>query len=530
MKQDLDDFLAHHIEKYYSTVKSVIQAQAPGVLLLGSSPLGSWGAPPRKELLQVASKYLDVYTFGNIPPFICSNCNDGQERIEFAAQYGGDKPWINWEGFQAKSDSYWNVAASGSDAVKTQAQRGQLYQQMVNQLLNAKDSSGTYHVVGFQWWELYDNRAEKANWGIVTRRDNAYDGVQARRTTGKDQWGFPIGGEQQDYGDVISAITSANMSVYGTSSAGTGISTTSVAFSPDSVTAGQAVTFSATVTGDIGAPTGTIRFFDGTVSLGSALLNSGSASITTLSLAAGSHSITANYSGSSAYAGSQSTALVVNVNPGPVRLSIASSANPSASGQVITFTATISGGAGTPAGTVRFLDDVSLLGSARLSSSSASSKTATLGVGTHPIKAVFTPASGDPDVSSPALNQLVNEVVELAAGAVVVTSSANPSALGQSVTITATVGGNGATPTGTVQFFDGNTWLGVATLTDAGASLTVSGLTVGNHLIGAAYSGDSNYKPNASDPYMHVVAAQTNGGILVRPMAAKPASRRFDID
>jgi hypothetical protein len=521
VKQDLDDFLAHHIEKYYSTIKTVIQDQAPGVLLLGSSPLGSWGAPPRKQLLQVASKYLDVYTFGNIPPFICSNCNDAQQRIDFAVQYGGDKPWINWEGFQAKSDSYWNIAASGSDVVKTQAQRGQLYQQMVSQLLNAKDSSGTYHVVGFQWWELYDNRVEKANWGIITRRDNAYDGVQARRAVGKDQWGFPTGGEQQDYGDVISAVTAANMSVYGAYTAGTAVSASSVASSVDPAIAGQAVTFTATVTGEIGTPSGTLRFLDGSVSLGSAPLNNGSASITTMRMTAGSHSITANYSGSSIYAGSQSPVLNVNVDPGPVSVSIASSVNPSAAGRIITLTATVTGGAGAPTGTVQFFDDSKLLGLATLSASSASLKTGALAEGNRPIKAIFRPSSGDPDVSSTALIQVVNPAV--AEGTIVVTSSTNPSTPGQSVTITAIVGGGGVTPTGFVQFFDGNTWIGATALADASASLTTSGLTVGNHSIGVAYSGDSSYSPNASEPYIQVVTAPPNARNTVPAVIAKPA-------
>ena len=45
--KDLDDFLFHHMDKYYSIVKSTFQAQAPGFLLFGSSPIGSWGSPPR---------------------------------------------------------------------------------------------------------------------------------------------------------------------------------------------------------------------------------------------------------------------------------------------------------------------------------------------------------------------------------------------------------------------------------------------------------------------------------------------------
>ena len=59
----------------------------------------------------------------------------------------------------------------------------------------------------------------------------------------------------------------------------------------------SAVTFTATVTSTPDTPTGTVSFFDGTTLLGSAALSSGTASYTTASLAAATHSITAVYSG-----------------------------------------------------------------------------------------------------------------------------------------------------------------------------------------------------------------------------------------
>jgi hypothetical protein len=63
---------------------------------------------------------------------------------------------------------------------------------------------------------------------------------------------------------------------------------------------GHSVTLTATVTGsDSGqAPTGSVTFMDGSQSLGTATIDgSGAASLTTAGLAAGSHQITASYSG-----------------------------------------------------------------------------------------------------------------------------------------------------------------------------------------------------------------------------------------
>jgi hypothetical protein len=220
MKQDLDGFLLQHAQQYFSTIKSALQTAAPGVLYLGPTVLGTYGAPPRQQILQAASQYVDVLTLGTIPPD-CTNCTDTQQRIDFVAQYGGDKPWTNWEGYQAKADSYMSPYANQgqTDQFQTQAAHGQFYQQTtVPEMLNAQDSStGTYHLVGFRWWAMYDSRGEQANWGLVTRRDDPYDGISATTSQGYDSWGYPtgclpaFGCEQASYGDFIEQVEAGNL-------------------------------------------------------------------------------------------------------------------------------------------------------------------------------------------------------------------------------------------------------------------------------------------------------------------------------
>jgi hypothetical protein len=90
-----------------------------------------------------------------------------------------------------------------------------------------------------------------------------------------------------------------------------------------------------------------------------------------------------------------------------------------------------------------------------------------------------------------------------AASATALDSSANPSALGQSATFTATVTTTVAVPTGTVQFkVDGNN-LGGAGVCVAGvgntctAQVSTASLTAGTHTITADYGGDSNFNASA---------------------------------
>ena len=83
----------------------------------------------------------------------------------------------------------------------------------------------------------------------------------------------------------------------------------------------------------------------------------------------------------------------------------------------------------------------------------------------------------------------------------VLTSSADPAAVGASVTLTATVspaGGNGI-PTGTVTFsVDGGAGTAVALNGSGQASYSTTTLTAGTHMIGASYSGDTNYTASAT--------------------------------
>jgi Bacterial Ig-like domain (group 3)/Autotransporter beta-domain/Immunoglobulin I-set domain len=89
--------------------------------------------------------------------------------------------------------------------------------------------------------------------------------------------------------------------------------TVTIASSLNPSTAGQTVTFTATVTG--AAPTGSVTFKDGATTLGTGTLNgSGQATLSTSSLSAGSHAITAVYGGDAGNNTGTSAVLTQTVN------------------------------------------------------------------------------------------------------------------------------------------------------------------------------------------------------------------------
>jgi hypothetical protein len=68
-------------------------------------------------------------------------------------------------------------------------------------------------VVGFKWWAWGDSWGEKSNWGLVSFRDNAYDGNEASIAAGADSWGYTTGGEERNYGNFLDAVTQENLKI-----------------------------------------------------------------------------------------------------------------------------------------------------------------------------------------------------------------------------------------------------------------------------------------------------------------------------
>jgi hypothetical protein len=91
--------------------------------------------------------------------------------------------------------------------------------------------------------------------------------------------------------------------------------TTSLTASATQLTTGQSVTFTATIAPQSrsGVPTGSATFLDGQTQIGTSPLSAGISSFTSASLSAGTHSITATYSGDATYAGSTSAPISITV-------------------------------------------------------------------------------------------------------------------------------------------------------------------------------------------------------------------------
>jgi hypothetical protein len=248
--------------------------------------------------------------------------------------------------------------------------------------------------------------------------------------------------------------------------------------------------------------TGTVTYKDGDTILGTVNLKGDLSNFETSSLHAGSHNITAIYSGDDNSRGSTSPVLAVTVAQTRSATSLQSSTNPSTPGEPVTFTAHVTSSAGTPSGTVVFSDDATPIGTAQpLVSGIASLSTSALSAGAHVITAAY---SGDQDFSSSSSSAL-RQQINGASTTTSLQSSVNPSALSQTVTFTATVSSTLSGATGTVTFEDGGTSFAAVPLIDGTALASTSSLASGNHSITAHYSGDTAHTASTSSPLSQTV-------------------------
>ena len=135
----------------------------------------------------------------------------------------------------------------------------------------------------------------------------------ATAISGTPNYSTAAGTTAGTYAITVAGLTSANYTIAfvpGTLTVTAASTTITLVASPSATQYGDPVTLTATVTS---GATGTVSFYDGSVLLGTGAVSNGVATLTTSTLAAGTHTITAVYNGDATYASSQSGPATVTV-------------------------------------------------------------------------------------------------------------------------------------------------------------------------------------------------------------------------
>ncbi len=297
---------------------------------------------------------------------------------------------------------------------------------------------------------------------------------------------------------------------------------------PANYVAGQTVTYTASLGSVSGTPTGTISFIiDGTAGTPTPVDPSHTASVVAHPLA-GTHSISATYSGDANYQASASAALIQTVSKAMTTIQMTS--NPAQIAQPVAIRAAVSDqspGAASPTGTVDFSNGTNAIAGCSkvpVQNGVAICNTSFPQVGSFTIGTIY---NGDANtISSGGSLQLA--VGKCSAGAYLAADLLTP-ANGAAVTLgfLATGAPGVAAPTGTVSYSDGTVLLATLTLDSNGhaALIVPSGMLApfapGTHNINAVYNGDSNYGASQAAPVSVVMTGKAGTTTTVTANASQ---------
>jgi RHS repeat-associated protein len=299
--------------------------------------------------------------------------------------------------------------------------------------------------------------------------------------------------------------------------------TVALAASPNPATQGASVTLTATIAGF--SPTGTVTFNDSTpgatANWGPVTIASGKATTTASFSMAGTHTLTAIYSGDGNNFGANSltTSEVITATSAAATTTTLTASTPTPPiGSPTTLTATVAGGS-TPTGTVTFKDGSTTIACAgTLASGTTVCVWTPTSLGSHSLTAGY---SGD--ASHATSTAILTTTVGKTTPTLTLAPSANPSKAGATLTLTATIAGY--LPTGTVQFKDGATNLGSAVTMAAGqATTSVTPGAAGGHAYQAVYSGDVDNNTATATTSVNVIGRTTTTAITTSTTSATPTT------
>ncbi len=244
------------------------------------------------------------------------------------------------------------------------------------------------------------------------------------------------------------------------------------------------------VTYHIGSTTGTVTLVNGHAMIFTPAFN-----------VPGTYPISATYSGSTNF-NQSSGGTQLGVGLAPTETYISMTPGTARYGEPFTISATVTSpttSSDPTTGSVTFYDGTQVLGNQPVDDTSTASlflANPTLSAGTHTIRAVY---SGDSVTYLPSPFASSSYDIIQAGTSTAVTASQAGSVFGQFITFTATVTANSPSvsvpSSGSVWFYDGNIFIGVAQSINASgiATFATNSLSVASHTISATYLGNANW-------------------------------------
>ena len=296
---------------------------------------------------------------------------------------------------------------------------------------------------------------------------------------------------------------------------------TNLTCSPTSIPALSTAHLRATVTSANGAPTGSISFTDNGAELATQSLLSGTTSLTYTGMTAGTHTLTATYAPTGAFAGSSascSEAVTALPTTSVLKVDPATSTYDSP----VTLTAAVSPGTrpgpSAPTGAVTFYNGGTSIGTGTLANGVATLTLSTLPGPNDTLTCVY----GGNSIYAGSNCNSVPIIINAAASQLSLTSSKDPTYALSPVTFTArlTVNGQAAGAGDTLTLSLNGQTLNLTIDATGSAATTVSDLTPGSYPVAAGFPGTASLLTSSASLTEVVNPVPTSTGLTVAPNPA----------
>ena len=289
--------------------------------------------------------------------------------------------------------------------------------------------------------------------------------------------------------------------------------------------AGSSYVLTATFASSLGTPTGAASFFLDNRQIGQSTLTSGVATLSNFLMTPGVHALYATYPGQGSFTPATSVIIIVDVSLYTTSLSLTSSANPSITGQPVTFTINAAAADNTIPTPVTLTDATTHTLLATLTpnaSGVATYTTSALSLGTHTLLAAYAGTSS----YNPSSSGLSQDVIADPANDTITTLTCNPTTLSVNMTslFTATVSSASGTPAGSVIFTDNGIALSQPTLVNGVASYTLTSRQSGTRTIIATYVPTGSLTASSASCVLTVSGVTSSTTLSVSPLATSQGS------
>ena len=197
--KDLSDFIPVYVERLHKVESEYLRKADPNHLIIGCK------VPSDLDEYRAMARYVDMIR--GLPP-------KGAEG-EFV------KPGLLAVYLSADEDSSMHAYYDGTvkqartpwrdprGIIKTQSEKARKYQEMLREGWNYTPDGKTYPLVLVSYWSWAEDANEKRNWGVVSLKDNLYDGKEATKL-GADGKPGTWDDEDRDYGDCVTGMKAAH--------------------------------------------------------------------------------------------------------------------------------------------------------------------------------------------------------------------------------------------------------------------------------------------------------------------------------